>query len=255
MKLPVVTIAVLALLWPTPSEGRARRNAEEAETAYIKQVATGLNTLCDGAPPEYCTCDNNPGKTTKGPYDLKDVLNLIITIFGCGPGDCKCAGVEELIDARSTQLKKVLAVCPKDENGVTTMEKAKCQNGDEIDYPFDLKHLFFVCHPTALKCKGGDFEPYTGFGCAAGGFSRCGGNDWSREGQMACSDGVFVGFEEVIKNLNSESCICKDGKAPRCVVDGKPDQYPTCPDGSQIAQPGTPGVGTPGPQWDTCEKE
>ena len=48
-------------------------------------------------------------------------------------------------------MKKVLAVCPKDENGVTTMEKAKCQNGDEIDYPFDLKHLFFVCHPTAVS--------------------------------------------------------------------------------------------------------
>ena len=85
-------ISVLAVLSASTQGARLRRGTnEEAETAYITQVANNLNTLCEGAdgsrvPPEYCTCDNAPGKTTKGPYDLNDVFNLIFELFGCGPG-------------------------------------------------------------------------------------------------------------------------------------------------------------------------
>lgn len=80
------------MLSPSTYAGRLRRGIrEEAETAYITQVANNLNSLCEGAdgnrvPPEYCTCDNAPGKTTKGPYDIDDVFNLIFELFGCGPG-------------------------------------------------------------------------------------------------------------------------------------------------------------------------
>merc|ERR1712027_132520 len=84
-----------------------------------------LNTLCDGSPPEYCNCDNAPGKTPKVPYDLDDVFNLIFELFGCGPGDCKCPGKDEMVDARPDQLKTILKTCPK-ENGVSTIEKGKC---------------------------------------------------------------------------------------------------------------------------------
>ena len=82
----------MAVLSPSTYAGRLRRGIrEEAETAYITQVANNLNSLCEGAdgnrvPPEYCTCDNAPGKTTKGPYDIDDVFNLIFELFGCGPG-------------------------------------------------------------------------------------------------------------------------------------------------------------------------
>lgn len=89
----VKNISVLVALQATESAaGRVRRGvSEEAESAYISQVATNLNTLCEGSdgkrvPPEYCNCDNAPGKKTTGPYDLGDVFNLIFELFGCGPG-------------------------------------------------------------------------------------------------------------------------------------------------------------------------
>ena len=83
----------MVLLATESAAGRVRRGvSEEAESAYISQVANNLNTLCEGedgerVPPEYCNCDNAPGKTTKGPYDLDDVFNLIFELFGCGPGE------------------------------------------------------------------------------------------------------------------------------------------------------------------------
>ena len=80
--------ALVALHATGSAAGRVRRGVtQEAESAYISQVANNLNTLCDGSPPEYCNCDNAPGKTTKGPYDLDDVFNLIFELFGCGPGE------------------------------------------------------------------------------------------------------------------------------------------------------------------------
>merc|ERR1712110_75072 len=65
------------------------------------------------------------GRTTTGPYDLDDVFNLIFELFGCGPGDCKCPGVEEMVDSRPEQLKTVLKACPKGEDGASMIEKGK----------------------------------------------------------------------------------------------------------------------------------
>lgn len=228
--------------------GRVRRGTEqEAESAYISQVANTLNTLCDGSPPEYCNCDNAPGKTTKGPYDLDDVFNLIFELFGCGPGDCKCPGKDEMVDARPDQLKTILKTCPK-ENGVSTIEKGKCaKTGKEVDWPIDLKKLFFACKPTEFKCKGNDdFTPFTGFGCAAGGFPQCPGKNWN---SLKCSDGKVVGYAEAIKARLGDGCICEDGVAPKC-LDGD-NQYPVCPDGFKIDLT----VGTPGHLWDACKIE
>ena len=85
---PFPALATLSL----SSAGRVRRGVqEEAESAYIRQVANNLNTLCEGdggerVPPEECTCDNVPAMTTKGPYDLDNIFDLLIELFGCGPG-------------------------------------------------------------------------------------------------------------------------------------------------------------------------
>ena len=66
---------------------------------------------------------------------------------------------------------------------------------------------------------------------------------------MKCSDGTVIGYAEAIKARLGDSCICEDGKAPKCL--DNPDQYPTCPDGSEIDLE----VGTPGHLWDACERE
>lgn len=66
-----------------------------------------------------------------------------------------------------------------------------------------------------LKCKGGDYVPFTGFGCAAGGFPRCPDKNWSKNRQLKCSDGTIVGYAEAIKARLGDGCICSDGKAPR----------------------------------------
>jgi len=255
MKSFLAVLAVLVALQATESAaGRVRRGvSEEAESAYISQVATNLNTLCEGSdgkrvPPEYCNCDNAPGKKTTGPYDLGDVFNLIFELFGCGPGDCKCPGVEEMVDSRPEQLKTILSACPKDKAGVSMIEKGKCGNKDqELEWPIDIKKLFFVCQPKSFKCKGNDdFTPFTGFGCATGGFPKCKGKNWN---SLKCSDGKVVGYAEAIKARLGDGCICEDGVAPKC-LEGD-NQYPVCPDGSEIDL----SVGTPGHLWDACKFE
>ena len=58
-----------------------------------------------------------------------------------------------MVDARPDQLKTILKTCPK-EDGVSTIEKGKCaKNGKEMDWPIDLKKLFFVCKPTEVSME------------------------------------------------------------------------------------------------------
>ena len=67
--------------------------------------------------------------------------------------------------------------------------------------------------PLQFKCKGNDdFTPFTGFGCATGGFPKCKGKNWN---SLKCSDGKVVGYAEAIKARLGDGCICEDGKAPR----------------------------------------
>ena len=58
-----------------------------------------------------------------------------------------------MVDARPDQLKTILKTCPK-ENGVSTIEKGKCaKTGKEVDWPIDLKKLFFACKPTEVSME------------------------------------------------------------------------------------------------------
>lgn len=154
-------------------------------------------------------------------------------------GDCKCPGVEEMVDSRPEQLKTVLKACPKGEDGASMIEKGKCRNGNELDWPIDIKKLFFACQPKSVsmekylnchgvngqkkiplqfKCKGNDeFTPFTGFGCADGGFPKCKGKNWN---SLKCSDGKVVGYADAIKARLGDGCICEDGLAPRDVEFG-----------------------------------
>ena len=68
-------------------------------------------------------------------------------------GDCKCPGVEEMVDSRPEQLKTVLKACPKGEDGASMIEKGKCRNGNELDWPIDIKKLFFACQPKSVSME------------------------------------------------------------------------------------------------------
>ena len=68
-------------------------------------------------------------------------------------GDCKCPGKEEMVDSRPEQLKTVLKACPKGEDGASMIEKGKCRKGNELDWPIDIKKLFFQCQPKAVSMK------------------------------------------------------------------------------------------------------
>merc|ERR1719350_2598409 len=152
----------------------------------------------------------------------------------------KCRNGNEL----ASPVRCHSCICP------SMIEKGKCRNGNELDWPIDIKKLFFACQPKSFKCKGNDeFTPFTGFGCADGGFPKCKGKNWN---SLKCSDGTVIGYADAIKARLGDGCICEDGMAPSCVdEDVNPKKYPTCPNGEHIDLD----VGTPGHLWDECEQD
>ena len=57
-----------------------------------------------------------------------------------------------MVDSRPEQLKTILSACPKDKAGVSMIEKGKCANKDqELEWPIDIKKLFFVCQPKSVS--------------------------------------------------------------------------------------------------------
>ena len=89
------------------------------------------------------------------------------------------------------------------------------------------------------KCVGdSSVKKLTGLGCVGGGLPYCPDTKVVQSGKI-CRDGTALYFNDVVRYrtlgklgyTEGQSCICKDGFAPKCRVGGEVEK---CPDGTDF---------------------